>query len=465
MSLRRNLKTLSVVCALAPAMMLLGAEAHAQTAQSAKHKAKAKAAPAAATDTASTAPAGKPAPAVRPPMGEGVAAIINNEIISSYDLRQRMRLLVATSGVQPTPENLPQIQREALRSLVDEHLQMQEVRDIEVKQKDLKLEPTDKDIDQSIGDMAKQSGVTREKLIDTLRSDDVDPVTLRDQIRARMSWERYIGARFRDNVEVGDTQVRAAYERANAAAEKPQYQVSEIFLDASRVGSQQAAEEGAQQLSAQLGQGASFQAVARQFSNLPTAANGGDEGWVNADDLRPELAAALEQLKPGQVSKPIPVSDGVYLLALRDKRAGAATEIVNLKQAEVSLPATASAEQVSAAQSQLETLRRRLNGCDSLDAQVAKAPGVVAGDLGETEIKDLRPSFQTAIAHLKVNQVSEPVRTDSGLHLIMVCERHAGGARAVTRADIEDKLRGEQFDMFARRFLRDLRNSATIETR
>jgi peptidyl-prolyl cis-trans isomerase SurA len=462
MSLQRSLKNLSAMSALVmPAMMLMGAEAHAQTS---KHKPKPVAAAAAAA-TSSSGPVASPAPKVRPPMGEGVAAIINNEIISSYDLRQRMRLLVATSGVQPTPENLPQIQREALRSLVDEHLQMQEVRDIEVKQKDLHLEPSDKDIDQTIGDMAKQSGVTREKLIETLRGDDVDTITLRDQIRARMSWERYIGARFRDNVEVGDTQVRAAYERANAAAEKPQYQVSEIFLDASRVGSQQAAEEGAQQLSSQLGQGASFQAVARQFSNLPTAANGGDQGWINADDLRPELLAALDQMKPGQVSRPIPVSDGVYLLALRDKRAGAVTEVVNLKQAELTLPATASAEQVSTAQGQLEALRRRITSCDSVDAQAAKSPGVVAADLGETEIKDLRPSFQTAIAHLKVGQVSEPVRTDAGLHLIVVCERHAGGARAVTRADIEDKLRGEQFDMFARRFLRDLRNSATIETR
>ncbi len=459
MSLRRNLKTLSVIgAAIAPAMMIMGAQSYAQTSRP-------QPAPALATPDAPAESAPPAAPKLHPLMGEGVAAIINDEIISSYDLRQRMRLLVATSGVQPTPENLPQIEREALRSLVDEHLQMQEVRDIEGKQKDLHLEPTEKDIDQTIGDMAKQSGVTREKLIDTLRSDNVDTVTLRDQIRARMSWERYIGARFRDNVEVGDNQVKAAYERANLAAEKPQYEVSEIFLDAARVGSQRAAEDGAQQLSAQLQQGASFQAVARQFSNLPTAANGGDEGWVNADDLRPELLAALDQMKPGQVSKPIAVSDGVYILELRDKRAGAATEVVELKQAEISLPAAASAEQVAAAKGELETLRHRITGCDSVDAQAAKSPGVVAGDLGETDLKDLRPSFQTAIAHLKVGQVSEPVRTDAGLHLIVVCERHAGGARAVTRADIEDKLRGEQFDMFARRFLRDLRNSATIETR
>ena len=398
-------------------------------------------------------------------MSESVAAIVNDDVVSSYDLRQRMRLLVATSGVQPSPDNLPQIEHEALRSLVDEHLEMQEIHDVQTKQKDLHLEPTDKEIDETIGDLARQSGLKREQLLETLRSDDVNISTLRDQLRARLSWERYIGARYHDSVQVADNQVRAAYAHANLAAAKPQYLVSEIFLDASQVGGEQATMDGANQLVAQIQQGAPFAAVARQFSKLATAANGGDTGWITASDLQPELQSALEQMRPGQLSRPIAVSNGVYIVALRDKRAGAQSTIVDLKQAALSLAPTASPADVSAGEAELEALRSKITGCDTLEAAAAKAPGVVAGDLGETELKDLRPSFQQAIAKLEVGQVSEPVRTDAGLHLIAVCERHAGGAHAITQADIEDKLKGEQFDMFARRYLRDLRNSATIETR
>src|SRR5689334_1858898 len=72
-----------------------------------------------------TAPQAAPPP---PPQGltESVAAIVNDDIVSSYDLAQLMRLLIATSGVQPTQENLQQFHREALVSLFDEHLQFQE---------------------------------------------------------------------------------------------------------------------------------------------------------------------------------------------------------------------------------------------------------------------------------------------------------------------------------------------------
>jgi len=400
-----------------------------------------------------------------PGMSESVAAKVNDDIISSYDLKQRMRLLVATTGVQPSQDNIPQIEREAMRSLVDEQLEMEEVKDIEKKQKDLKLEPTDAEIDQTIGEMAKQSGISRQKLIATLKSDGVDLSTLRSQIRAQMSWNHYIGARFRDAVAVGDNQVKSALEEANAASLKPQYQLGEIFLDAGHVGGQKQAEDGAAQLIAQMQQGAPFAAVAHQFSALPTAATGGDAGWVSEAELRPEVRAAVEQMHAGQMSQPIPTSAGVYIVMLRQKRVGTGATVVNLKQAAISLPQDASAEQLNQAEAKLKELRKRAVSCETLVAESSKVSGVVAADLGETEVKDLRPAFQKAVDNLTIDEVSQPIRTDVGLHLIAVCSRHASGVAAITKADITDRLRGEQLSMFARRFLRDLRNSATIETR
>ncbi|MGC1301178.1 MAG: peptidylprolyl isomerase [Caulobacteraceae bacterium] len=411
----------------------------------------------------SVAPAGA---AKRPSgMGESVAAKVNDDIISSYDLKQRMRLLVATTGVQPSEDSIPQIEREAMRSLVDERLEMQEVKTIEDKQKDLKLEPTDAEIDQTIGDMAKQSGISRNQLVNTLKNDGVDLTTLREQIRAQMSWNHYIGARFRDAVAIGDNQVKAALDEANASSLKPQYQLAEIFIDATHVGGQQAAEDGAKQLVSQIQQGAPFAAVAHQFSSLSTAANGGDVGWVAGDDLRPEVRAAVEQMRPNSLSQPIITTKGVYIVMLRQKREGTGATVVDLRQAAISLPENAPAAEVSAAETKLEALRKRANGCDGLQAEAAKTSGVVAADLGETEVKDLRPAFQKALDTLKIDEISQPIRTDVGLHLIAVCTRHASGVAPVTKADITDKLRGEQLSMFARRFLRDLRNSATIETR
>jgi peptidyl-prolyl cis-trans isomerase SurA len=139
--------------------------------------------------------------------------------------------------------------------------------------------------------------------------------------------------------------------------------------------------------------------------------------------------------------------------------------MISLKQAAVSLPADASDASVQAAQQKLLALKSKIPGCDVMEAQAAKVDGVVAGDLGEANLKDLRPSFREAAEKLAVNQVSDPIRTEAGLHLIAVCGRRRSGVTIPTRAEIEGRLQDEQLSLIEKRSLRDLKNSATIEMR
>lgn len=413
------------------------------------------------------APSGgaQPAP-VRGQMDESVAAVVNDDVISNYDLRQRMLLLLVTSGVQATPENIAEVQKEALRSLVDEHLELQEIHHIEEKQKDLHLLPTAKELDEEVAQMAQANNVKPEQLLTTLKAAGVAPQTLKDQLTTQMAWRHYMGGRFGSAIHIGDEQIAAAEARNRAAAKKSQYLVSEIFIDASRVGGMQQAQDGANQLSTQIKQGAPFQAVARQFSARATAANGGDEGWLTAGEVQPPaLEPILEAMRPGQLSAPIPVPDGVYLVLLRDKRAGANETLINLKQAAVRLPADATPDQVTAAQAKLETLKAEFTSCNELETKASKIDGVVAGDLGETDISELSPTFKSVVDTLKVGQIGGPVRTNAGLHLVALCDRRASGVKLPSHDELENRLYGEQLSSVARRFLRDLRNSATIESR
>ncbi len=421
-------------------------------------------APAAGPNTASIL-SGAIAPAKKPVLGEGVAAEVNNEIISTYDLRQRVLMVLVINGVQPTEENLRQVEREALRSLVDEHLQMQEIRTIEAKNKDAHVAATAKEVDEEVGSLAQQYGVKQAQLVTTLKSAGVDMKTLRDQLNAQISWRNYIGGRFHGSVHVGDDQINQEQARINAASSKAQYQVSEILIDPSHAGGQEQAMAGAKQLAQQIKQGAPFAAVARQFSALPTAANGGDAGWLSAGEIPATLESVLATMRPGQVSDPIQASDGVYLLQLRAKHAGVGATLVSLKQAAIRVPEHATAEELSAATAKLDRLRDEARTCDGLENEAGKYDGVVAGDLGETEVNDLAPEFKQVIEGLKVGQIGGPVRTRAGLHLVALCGRRASGAHAASREEIADRLQNEQLSMISRRYLRDLRNSATIESR
>jgi peptidyl-prolyl cis-trans isomerase SurA len=408
--------------------------------------------------------ADQPAAGDRPLLSESVVVTVNDDIISSYDIVQRMRLLIVTSGIQPTDQNLPELQREAVRSLIDEHLEMQDLRE-EGKTQKFDLVASDSEVDDEIASIARSNNTSASQLLAQLSTQGVGPQTFREQLRAEISWRGWIRGRFGQRLTIGEDQIKAFQKRQEAEAGKPQYEISEIFIDANRAGGMQQAQDGAGQLINQIQRGAPFQAVARQFSSAPSAASGGQVGWISQGEMPPEVDTALETLRPGQLSAPIPVKDGVYIVLLQDRHAGGGSEVVRLKQAAVALPKDASAEQASAAAAKLDELRPRLHGCDDMEGLAAKIPGVVAGDLGEAEVKDLAPAFRDAVDKMQTGQISEPIRTEAGLHLIAVCDKHMGGANMLTHDQIEDRLYGQELAMIAKRELRDLRNSATIETR
>jgi peptidyl-prolyl cis-trans isomerase SurA len=418
--------------------------------------------PAQAQDALPAGPA--PEQAGPQPLSDDVVAEVNDDVITNYDILQRMRLLVVTAGIQPTRDDLPEIQRYALSSLIDERLEMQELRREEKDQK-TSIVATDSVVDDVIGDYAKQNHMTSQQFLASLAQQGIGQDTLRAQLRAQESWQDWIRGRYGSRLRIGEDQIKAFQARMAAEANKPKYLISEVFIDAGKAGGMQQATDEANQLLGQLHQGAQFQSVARQFSTDATAANGGDAGWLTAGELDPAVREAVDSLRPGSLSAPIAVKDGVYIIYLRERQAGGSAVLISLKQAAIALPADAPQDQVDAARAKLEALRGQLHGCDSFEAIAGKVDGVLAGDLGEAEAKDLAPAFRDAALALPVGEISEPIRSDQGLHLLAVCNKRSNTAQGLDHDQIENRLMGEQLQMINKREIRDLRNSASIELR
>lgn len=424
---------------------------------------------------AQTAPAGQQAAAgslnpaaeaapVPPPaapafqMSDGILATVNDSVITGFDLRQRMLLLIAMTQVQPTPENIPAIQQQALNALVDERLQVQEL----ANYKDLVV--TDQQVDEEIAAMAQEVGASPQAYLEFLAQGGIRPATVREQIRAQIGWSQLVGGRFQSRARVSRGAVEAAMRQISEAAAKKQYLIGEIYIEAARVGGQQAALNGATQLVQQMVQGAPFQNVARQFSASPSATRDGDAGWVVEGTMPPTVQQALDQLDIGQLSRPIPVDGGVYIIYMRDKRDGATASLVQIKQVMIELPDTASETEVAAASQRLETLRPQLT-CDSMLARATSEQGLLGADLGEADVQNLAPQFQQVARSAEVGSVSSPVRTPLGLHLLAVCGRRVGGSEAPNPQQVENQLFRQNLANLGRRYMRDLREDALIEMR
>lgn len=382
---------------------------------------------------------------------EGVAAVVNDRPISTFDVRQRATMLLLFANLQPTPELLQRARSQALRDLVDERLQLDEAAKFEIT-------VAGDAIDRRMADMANRGNTTLDQLTSDLARNGVSVTTLRNQIEAEIAWSRLISGMYGSRVRVSEAEVRETQQRIVANSERPQYEMSEIFLPAETPQEFAEMEQGAMRLLEQMQQRAPFPLVARQFSQAPSAAAGGDLGWISANELAPELRSVAEQLQPGQVSLPIRTSTGVYIIAMRNRREGVpagASSIVTLRQ--ITAPAPRS--------NALDRIRRRASGCADLDGAVRGIQGASMVDLGQTIEAELSTDIRTRLEGVPIGGASQVVTSGDQANILVLCSRETGGSAVPDRLQIEERLREAELSMLAERYLRNLRREATIITR
>lgn len=391
-------------------------------------------------------------------MADGVLAWVGDQPITGFDLRQRMLLLIAQTRVQPTDETIPAIQQQSLQALIEERLQAHEI----LNYKDLKV--GDDELDREIAALAQESQTTPENYVQFLQQGGIRPDFLRGQLRTQIGWQQLVGGRFQNRARPTRAAVEQRMRQMSESASKKQYLIGEIYIEAARVGGQQAAINGANQLVQQMVAGAPFQAVAQQFSSAPSASARipGDAGWVVAGTVQPAVQQALDQLNVGDLSRPIPVEGGVYIIYMRDKRDGAAINLVQLKQVMVELPETATDAEVAAATARLESIRPQLT-CDNMLARATSETGLLGSDLGESDVSSMAPQFQQIARSADIGSISSPVRTPLGVHLLAVCGRHTGGPEAPDFHRVEVELYRTNLATLAKRYMLELRRDTLIE--
>lgn len=382
----------------------------------------------------------------------GIAAVVNSDIVTIHDLRQRVLFMMATTGAEADEASIQRLQRQALRNLVDEHLQMQEAEKYEQS-------ISDEEVNGRVGQLLSRNGADPNELVSNLAAAGVSIETLRDQVRSEVAWQRIVNGLYGSRIRISDAQIDETLNQITANASKPNYRVAEIYIEASEdIGGMDGALEGANAMISQVQGGAPFPLLAQQFSSAASSATGGDVGWVREGELRPEIDLAIREMEKGTVSTPIQVPGGYYVVALVDKRISEADTLYKLKQVTVE-------GELDVARTRLISLRGELAGCDTLESDVDKLEDVTTVDMGELKASDLNDAIVEALESTDVGGLSDPIDRPDGATSIMVCKRETTGSDVPTRDQIEDRLLDQQLAQASKRALRDLRRQATLVVR
>ncbi len=393
---------------------------------------------------------------------QGIAAVVNDDVVSIYDVKQRARLVFFTSGIPDTRENRRRIANQVLRALIDERLQLQESRKrgISVARREIR---------DGIAEIEERNRLEPGGLEKTLQANGLHVQTLHDQINAGLAWRKLVRRRLGPRISIGDDEVAEVIARLEATRGQDEYRLAEIFLAVDSPDEEAAIRRTAERMVEQIRTGARFDALAREFSQSATAAVGGDLGWSAASGIDPALVAAVGSMAVGTVLDPVRTPSGFRIISLIARRKAATADPsdieVTLRQIFAPIPQGTGEDEVTAMIARARAARAEVSGCEEAPALARRLRAEAPSDLGTMIVADLSPRIREAISGLAVGAASEPLRVPDGLVVLMVCGRLAPEVALPDDLTILNQLRNRRLDMMARRYLRDLRRAAVIDVR
>lgn len=390
-----------------------------------------------------------------------IVALVNDEVVSQRDLNERMRIIIATTRLPDNnPEILRAVREQALRSLIDDRLQMQEA-------KQRGITTSQQDVDNAITAVERQMNIPPGRFDEFMRRSGIDPAAVASQIRTELTWGRMVRARTGAQSAVTEQDIDEAIAKLRASAGQTEDLLSEILVPVDSPDQEEPQRQLALRIIEQLRGGANFPALARQFSRGTTAVNGGDVGWVARGTLSEEVEAAVAKLDKGQLSDPIRTVGGWQIVAVRDRRRIAMPGIeetrVTLKQLLIPLAAEAPQAEADAAIAKARQARSEIRSCDDVETVAGRFEAPGSGSLGTLRMGDLPESFRQAVAPLQINQSSEPVRASRAVHVFTLCAKQE--AEGLNRNEVRLSILARRSELMAQRYIRELRRDATIEFR
>lgn len=397
-----------------------------------------------------------------------IVVVVNDEVITRHELGERARVATAQLRKQGAPLPPPKIlEKQMLERMITDRVQLQFA-------KETGLHIDDTELDRAIGRIASENKLSLQQLRAALEKDGVTFAKFREDIRNEITLARLREREVESRITVTEGEIdNFIRTQQGTAARGDDYNLSHILINVPEKASPetiQARRERAEQALSQIKSGADFRQVAATFSDAPDALKGGALGWRNASRLPSLFVEALQGLQAGNVSPILRSPNGFHILRLNERRGSTLPVSVRQTHARHILIKTNELVSEDEARRRLLRLKERLdNNADfaelarlySEDTSSAKG-----GDLGWLSPGDTVPEFERAMDRLAVKQVSEPVRSQFGWHLIQVLGRRNEDVSAERqRIEARRALRARKSDEAYHEWLRQLRDRAYIKYR
>jgi peptidyl-prolyl cis-trans isomerase SurA len=394
-----------------------------------------------------------------------IVAVVNGDPVTNVDVDNRTRLFALASGLPVSPEMLDRLRPQIVRQLVDERLRMQEIQQ-------RKIVVSDKEIAGAIAEIEQRNGMKPGGLRAKLASDGVSFTTLVDQIRTQLGWTRVLRQAIGDRAVITDADVAERQRLEAQQVGKPEYHVGEIFIPVEERANAADTQRFAETVISELRAGAPFAVMAAQFSQSQTALQGGDLGWVQPNQLDPQVAQIVAEMPPGAISNPITVPGGLDIVTLVAKRNVGQDQgtILSIRQVFMPFVSPLNPQAPTPAQMQLfdkaKSISASVHSCDQMEQVATQEKSPRPSNPGDIRLESVTPpAFRDMLDKLPLQTASKPLVSADGIAVMIVCSREQKNLASLPTKEVRDQILEQRVDLLSRQLQQDLRSQAHIEIR
>ncbi|MFT3757447.1 peptidylprolyl isomerase [Thauera sp.] len=398
-----------------------------------------------------------------------IVAVVNDEVITALQLRARIDQVtrqLQRQGVELPPREV--LEQQLLERLIIERAQLQLA-------KETSLRVDDATLGRAIERIASNNQLSIDQLRQTLEQDGVAWQRFRDEIRTEILLTRLREREVESRVVVTDAEIDNFLASNPDAFSGEEFEIAHILLRVPEQASPEQIEalrQRAEGVMARLRSGEDFARVAAEVSDAPDGLSGGSLGWRPLNRLPALFADVAREMRPGETSPILRSASGLHIVRLVDRRGGGDTAVAQMEQTRARHILIKTSEVLSDAdaEARLMGIRERVaNGADFAELARANSADLSAakgGDLGWLNPGDTVPEFERAMGALQPGEVSMPVQSPFGWHLIQVVERRVQDVtderkRNAARAALRERKADEAYEDW----LRQLRDSTYVDLR
>lgn len=397
-----------------------------------------------------------------------IVAVVDQTVITEQELENRIQTLTAQltkKGAELPPENI--LRKQILERLISDALQLQYA-----AQTGLKVD--DNQLDKTIERIAEQNQMSVKQFAEALQADGISMQKFRADIRNEITIARLREREVDSRVNVTESEIdNFLTTQASSNENRDEYEISHILIRTPEEGSPediQKAKAKVDEVIQVLKDGTSFAKVSASYSDAPNALEGGNLGWKQAAQLPALFLDALKNMQPGETSTALRSPNGFHILKLTNKRGGNSPLVIEQTHARHILIKLSEVVSEKDGKQKMDAIKERLDNGEKFEvlARQYSEDGTASsgGDLGWVNPGDTVPQFEKAMNELKENQISEPIRSPFGWHIIQVLERRKQDmSKEAARMKARQEIRARKAEESYQDWLRELRDRAYVEYR